>query len=102
VQSGLRSKDASHRVGVGAESGSAEEEYALAGVVAKGTCRGSCVWTRAGYVPRAQAKELGRIWPRYRGRRLVGEGRLVGDPGKEQSPEIVIEGSFRNYFVDGQ
>ncbi|UFK26632.1 hypothetical protein [Roseobacter phage RDJL3] len=98
--SAFRNKNPGNRVLLVPEPGNPHDEYALAVVVAKGTSQSSFVWTHAGYVPRAQAKELARIWPRYRGRLLVGEGRLVGHPGKEQSPEIVIEGSFRNYFPD--
>jgi len=98
--SAFRNKNPGNRVLLVPEPANPHDPYALAVVVAKGTSQNSFIWTHVGYVPRRQAKELAKIWPRYRGRLLVGEGRLVGHPGKDASPAIVIEGSFRNYFVE--
>ena len=99
-QSALRNKNPGNRVLVIPEPANPHDPHALAVVVAKGISQNRFVWTHVGYVPRTEAKGLSRIWPRYRGQLLVGEGRLVGHPRDDKNPKIMIEGSFRNYFQD--
>ena len=99
-QSALRNKNPGNRVLLMPEPANPHDAYALAVIVAKGISQNRFVWTHVGYVPRTEAKQLAKIWPRFKGRLLVGEGRLVGHPGQSKNPQIVIEGSFRNYFAD--
>lgn len=99
-QSAFRNKNPGNRVLFVPEPGNPKDHYAMAVLVAKGISQSSFIWTHVGYIPRGQAKELAKVWPRYQGRLLVGEGRLVGHPGQERNPAVVIEGSFRNYFVE--
>lgn len=78
--------------------GNVHDRAALAVLVAKGISSNQFVWTHVGYVPREVAAELSKVWPRYMGRLLVGEGRLVGSPATEANPRIVLEPSFRDYW----
>ncbi len=98
--SALRNKNPGNRVLLVPEPANPHDQYALAVVVAKGIPQNRFVWTHVGYVPRTEAKSLAKIWPRFRGRLLVGEGRLIGHPRDDKNPKIMIEGSFRNYFTD--
>lgn len=99
-QSALRNKNPGNRVLIIPEPANPHDPHAMAVVVAKGISQNRFVWTHVGYIPRTEAKDLSRIWPRYRGQLLVGEGRLVGHPRDDKNPKIVIEASFRNYFPD--
>ena len=101
-QSALRNKNSGNRVLVVPEPGNVHDRAALAVLVAKGLSsnlsNNPFVWTHVGYIPREVAAELSKVWPRYRGRLLVGEGRLVGPPATEANPRIVLEPSFRDYW----
>ena len=100
-QSALRNKNPGNRVLIVPEPANPHDPCALAVVVARGFGgKSGFVWVHVGYVPRDQAKRLAAVWPKYRGRPLVGEGRLTGHPGRDKNPAIVVEGSFRNYFPD--
>lgn len=97
-QSALRNKNPGNRVLVVPEPGNVHDRAALAVLVAKGISSNQFVWTHVGYIPREVAAELSKVWPRYRGRLLVGEGRLIGPPATEANPRIVLEPSFRDYW----
>lgn len=97
-QSALRNKNPGNRVLVVPEPGNVHDRAALAVLVAKGISSNQFVWTHVGYIPCEVAAELSKVWPRYRGRLLVGEGRLIGPPATEANPRIVLEPSFRDYW----
>jgi hypothetical protein len=99
-RSALRSKNPGNRVLIIPEPANRHDPNALAVVVAKGCLKNQFVWTHVGYVPKAEAAHLASLWPSYRGQPLVGEGRLMGRPHGDKNPQIVIEGSFRNYFPE--
>lgn len=98
AQSALRNKNKGNRVLVVPEPGNQHDRAALAVLVAKSLSSNSFVWTHVGYIPRDQAADLASIWPRYRGRLLVGEGRITGTPSLDNNPAILLEGSFRSYW----
>ena len=97
-QYALRNKNPGSRVLVVPEPGNVHDRAALAVLVAKGISSNQFVWTHVGYIPREVAAELSKVWLRYRGRLLVGEGRLIGPPATEANPRIVLEPSFRDYW----
>lgn len=97
-QSALRNKNPGNRVLVVPEPGNVHDRAALAVLVARSISSNQFVWTHVGYIPREVAAELSKVWPRYLGRLLVGEGRLIGPPATEANPRIVLEPSFRDYW----
>lgn len=97
-QSTLRNKNKGNRVLIVPEPGNKHDRAALAVLVARSLSSNSFVWTHVGYVPKQQAADLASVWPRYRGRLLVGEGRITGTPSLDNNPAILLEGSFRSYW----
>lgn len=97
-QSALRNKNPGNRVLVVPEPGNVHDRAALAVLVARSISSNQFVWTHVGYLPREVAAELSKVWPRYMGRLLVGEGRLVKPPATEANLRIVLEPSFRDYW----
>lgn len=101
-QSALRARNSGNRIIIVPEPANPCDPHALAVMVAEGTAQNGTaqngfVWTHVGYVPRATAEQLAKVWPRFKGRLLVGEGRLIEHPRDKKNPKIVIEELFRNY-----
>jgi len=96
-QSALRNKNQNNRVLIVPEPGNPKDKNALAVLVARGLSSNSFVWTHVGYLPKSDAKRLAPEWPRYKGRLLVGEGRISGNPAHDANPGVFLESSFRAY-----